>query len=862
MGNPPFTPRVCIATSDIVGPIRNGGIGTHYTTLAETLARAGQTVTLLYTLGNYYENKDEAYWRAHFQAKGITFVPVPDESAVKINAPDYLAKPYLTYLWLKAHQDQFDIVHFHEWRGYGAYCVMAKRQGLAFQNLTLCVGTHSPTLWLKAGNAELADNLAYHELDHLERVSVALADVVHSPSAYMLAWITAQGWRLPETRLLQQYILPHAARQTTKDGGRKAAASHPPSSIVNELVFFGRLETRKGLVLFCDALDRLAAEGMSGFTVTFLGKLAQVDGQGSAEYLARRAEAWPWSWQIVSDKDQPEAMRYLRGGGRLAVMPSLLDNLPLTVLECLGATIPFVAGATGGIPEMIAAEDAPAALFPLRAADLADRLRACLAEGARTPHPAVDFEGNEQAWIRWHTEIVGRGGAARVAPPLPTISVCLITHNRPALLRQAVESLRRQDYPNFEVVLVDDGSTWPEAIQYLEVLEPKFAGLGWRVVRQANAYLGAARNTAARHARGEYLLFMDDDNVAKPHELSTLAHVAAHSGADIVSCFMDLFRGEAAPTASASPESRWLFIGGAPVVGVFRNCFGDANALIRKSVFESLGGYTEDVGITHEDWELLAKAVLAGHSLTVVPEALFWYRVSASSMLRSTNQYANTLRHLRPFQAAVPAALSPLIEYTQGLTVAAEALARSAAYHEGMCHGQRAFMPVAAALGGVGALLEQHLEKPAMEKLLRALDLARASKQPWVIVNGLLEAAEMLAHFKLLNQARPLMEEAYRMADQLGFPTEKKRAAERLTAMTPAPTRVPVTAAAPSAQDTFAALLATQDLPAFLTQARARGALTPELSALIARNAQTARAQGERELAEGLEALAAVVISR
>jgi hypothetical protein len=57
-------------------------------------------------------------------------------------------------------------------------------------------------------------------------------------------------------------------------------------------------------------------------------------------------------------------------------------------------------------------------------------------------------------------------------------------------------------------------------------------------------------------------------------------------------------------------------------------------------------------------------------------------------------------------------------------------------------------------------------------------------------------------------------------------------------------------------------LLATQDLPAFLTQARARGALTPELSALIARNAQTARAQGKRELAEGLEALAAVVISR
>src|SRR5262249_20467512 len=75
-------------------------------------------------------------------------------------------------------------------------------------------------------------------------------------------------------------------------------------------------------------------------------------------------------------------------------------------------------------------------------------------------------------------------GGAPARPPL--VSVCLAHFNRPGPLRQALRSLEAQDYPHFEVVLVDDGSNDPEALALLDELGPVFARRGWRVVRQEN----------------------------------------------------------------------------------------------------------------------------------------------------------------------------------------------------------------------------------------------------------------------------------------------------------------------------------------------------------------------------------------
>lgn len=73
-------------------------------------------------------------------------------------------------------------------------------------------------------------------------------------------------------------------------------------------------------------------------------------------------------------------------------------------------------------------------------------------------------------------------GNADVANETPTVSVVLVTYNRPRLLRQALASLMRQDHPmeRLEVVLVDDGSELPEAKRLLDELEAGGGGWGLR----------------------------------------------------------------------------------------------------------------------------------------------------------------------------------------------------------------------------------------------------------------------------------------------------------------------------------------------------------------------------------------------
>jgi len=762
--------RVCIASCEFIGPIRNGGIGTAYTTMAHSLAAAGHDVTLFYTQGAHCENENAAHWVQHYRKLGLKFVPRPSDPQLHIDAPQLALRSYETYRWLKSQN--FDLVHFPEWSGDAYYSLLAKHQGLAFDRTQFCIGTHSPNAWLKQANSEHLAHPLDLEVDFMERRCVALADIVVSPCQYMLRWMLENGFELPARGFVQQNILPASARNSSP----AAPLGRQP---VSELVFFGRLETRKGIELFCDALDRLVKEpALAGTRITFMGKPAAINGRESRAYLQKRSEKWPWPWNIISNLDQPGAMRYLREPGRLAVIPSLMENSPYTVLECLGGGIPFLASRVGGIPELIAKTDMPEATFPPVTAELAGLLVRTMQSGIRPWKPAVEATANEAAWLAWHEAIRAESGQRPPpAPPAgekPLVSVCIAHFNRPHFLKQSLASLEAQDYPNFEVIVVDDGSTQPDAVQYLAEIEPQLAKRKWRIVRQENRYLSAARNTGARHARGEYLLFMDDDNFARPEEISTFIRVARRTGADIVTACMDYFEGNEPPRSNGKPVTRWVPLGPDIAAGYFRNCFGDANCLVRRSTFEKLGGFTEIYGVTHEDWEFLANAALQGCHLEVIPEALFHYRYTPDSMIRSTSTYRNHLRHIRPYLDSVPPALHRILLMAQGAWIA-EAAGRNRAWRTTeLSLKWRSQFEAAVILEKIGQ------EKAAREQYLAALNSATATGHPFVILEAMLETGRAL---RKLDSGRA--REILRLAVELGNKSQSPEAvghAERLLA--------------------------------------------------------------------------------
>ena len=226
-----------------------------------------------------------------------------------------------------------------------------------------------------------------------------------------------------------------------------------------------------------------------------------------------------------------------------------------------------------------------------------------------------------------------------------------------------------------EVSLGDAASESTEAAAELDRHAPRFREKGWNLIREAKRSAGAARNAAAAAADGDYLLFMDADDYAKPDEISTFVTAATHCGADVLSCFIDRFAGDDTPV-NGEYAGRATFLGAAIAPGLFYNRFGSGNFLVRRAVFERLGGFAqesiqesiEDYGVGGDDWEFLARAALEGLRLETVPRALAWHRVRDETALKTAaGEHASRRRAMRPYLEALPAALKDVLPYAHSM---------------------------------------------------------------------------------------------------------------------------------------------------------------------------------------------------
>jgi glycosyltransferase involved in cell wall biosynthesis len=189
------------------------------------------------------------------------------------------------------------------------------------------------------------------------------------------------------------------------------------------------------------------------------------------------------------------------------------------------------------------------------------------------------------------------------------ISVVLPTWNRAHLVRKAVDSVLAQTYPDFELIVVDDGST--------DDTPARLAAYGERirVVRQENGGVARARNAGIAAARHEWLAFLDDDDEWAPEMLAVhvegvraQADVKVHAtNATVVSAKgerSNLFRLRGLPeTGRAARLQR-------PLVWVVRGTFFTQAVMVRRDALLATGLYRP--GIHYEDLDVLAQLALAG----------------------------------------------------------------------------------------------------------------------------------------------------------------------------------------------------------------------------------------------------------
>jgi glycosyltransferase involved in cell wall biosynthesis len=209
----------------------------------------------------------------------------------------------------------------------------------------------------------------------------------------------------------------------------------------------------------------------------------------------------------------------------------------------------------------------------------------------------------------------------------PLISVVIPCFNDGRYLPETIKRLSLQSYRNFETIVVNDGSTDVHTLEVLKDLEAN----GMTVLHKENGRMSSARNHGVKHATGTLIAALDADDYFHPTFFDKAVRILAErENTAVVTSYIQLF-GEIKKTAKprGGNEHNFLFSNQCP-----------ACAMVRKSAWDAVGGYDEEMKYGYEDWEFYIRITRQGWLIDVIPERLLFYRQTKKSVHKN-----DTLTH-------------------------------------------------------------------------------------------------------------------------------------------------------------------------------------------------------------------------
>jgi glycosyltransferase involved in cell wall biosynthesis len=468
------TRRITLVADELRG-IQGGGLGTVFTFLAMALARLGHDVELLYFGA---PRPLEPAWAARYERTGVTVRQLPpDERRVE---PPHFGR--LLQIDESLRETRPDVVIAQDLAG-AAYVALRRRQlGLGLDDTLFVVRCSGTRRWITDAARKVRVHPGAVAVTVMEQAALELADVVVAESRYMVDWMKAQGWQLPETHVIPSVI------ETAIAGERSA------DDRIDRIVFFGRLEERKGIRPFVAALNELDADLLAGRTLEFLGASTPAWPATRIRALLAPGVAHALAEVVFTEGlERDDALARIALPGTLAVMPSLEDNSPSTVYECLQLRVPFIASAVGGTAELVAAEDRERVLFEPTAAGIAAALRRALDAPPRAVRAGFDDAESLNAWA----ELVARSpAAAPQSGPTEQPHVEVLTYGR--------YDAHRSTQADWVVLLGDGDVPGPDLVETLV---------------RAQAASGADVVTCGIHHNASVTLFLGE-----PHGLEVLSN--------------------------------------------------------------------------------------------------------------------------------------------------------------------------------------------------------------------------------------------------------------------------------------------------------------------------------------------------
>jgi glycosyltransferase involved in cell wall biosynthesis len=206
----------------------------------------------------------------------------------------------------------------------------------------------------------------------------------------------------------------------------------------------------------------------------------------------------------------------------------------------------------------------------------------------------------------------------------PLVSIVIPAYNAEKYLADAVRSAQTQDYEHLEVIIVDDGSTdsTPELAKGFAAADARV-----RVVSQSNGGLSSARNTGLRHARGDFVSFLDSDDTLHPLKVSR--QLGALQSTDAGLAFSDYYTADENLVPQMISVTR-PYLDDLNEQLPLQNVFPAHAALIRREIVDYVGVFDEGLP-SAEDWDYWIRCAKVT-AMVYVPGALCCYRLHSGQM--------------------------------------------------------------------------------------------------------------------------------------------------------------------------------------------------------------------------------------
>ncbi|QIZ73475.1 glycosyltransferase family 4 protein [Oxynema aestuarii AP17] len=367
-----------LVTSEYEGIFKNGGIGTYYKTLSEKLASQGRYVILILckTEKEFQGESTVAPVRhifaTHEAEKFLQLQPIHQGILSGFQQWEWVeSESYRILFFVQAiahHFSQSPIyVEFPDLCGLGYRTIQAKRAGLLGKNCVTAVTMHSSQEWLNEANEKYSLYPAwdwYQKVYGYEQYSFENADLAFFLSWFMAEKVKSYGWNMTHA-----IHLPYCFTLVPPLDKKRPMLDRVGLNIKRQqipIVFFGRLEERKGLLTFLEAIEHItkhfADEDISQqLYLLFLGKTVtlhapETEQQDSQQYIEQQLNNKfnDINYTIISDLFSQEAIALVQElAPAIVCLTSPQENFPNSALEMGQLPVSLVVSDTGGFRETL-----------------------------------------------------------------------------------------------------------------------------------------------------------------------------------------------------------------------------------------------------------------------------------------------------------------------------------------------------------------------------------------------------------------------------------------------------------------------------------------------------------------------------